>query len=197
MDDVCVDMASNQMVYIANHPFANADLDKISWIFKLGTVDAWVPKPKIVATANGYHADLLGPEKERRGRRYDNVDCYYEDAYDRMGRPSTTIAKLGNALRVFRSDEKKYETDKVKFVIVVQGKNNAAWVKLMVAHSRQDALVEIFHMILNGHSILFVGAVLLDVVVPLEGPKPKVRFLKVDGIQEAKEVGSGVVGVIC
>ena len=200
LDDVCVDTAINQMVYITNHPFHAADLDKMSWIFNIEAQDTWVRKPTILATAEGYKADFLGgKEKEKRGRgryAYDNVYERYDDGYDPLGRPNPSICRLGNALRVFKRDEKKFGTEKVKFVTAVQ-KNNAAWAKLVVSHSRKAALVDIFHEMMCGNSIQLVGAVLTDVVVPLEAPQKKVRFQRLGSLKEAQEVPSGVVGVIC
>ena len=198
-DDVCVGMANSQLVYIANHPFQAADLDKISWIFNTGPQDTWMQKPTVIASAEGYKFDFAGKKRERRGRYnvYDNPETTYNDGYYGPGARPASIARLGTALRVFRSDEKKYGTDKVKFVIAVQGKNNARWLKLVVSHSRQAALVDIFHELLSGHSIQFVGAVLMNVVVPFEGSQKKVRLQRMASLKEAKEVGSDAIGVIC
>jgi hypothetical protein len=196
--DICADTANNNMIYITNTPFHAADLDKMSWILKIGIQDTWVQKPVAHLSSNGYQFDLPNGNSRRRGPCYD--DGYYDDGFDGpMNRRSTPIARFGNALRVFKTDEEKYGTKKVKFVIAVQGKNNAGWLKLVVSHSRQAAAVDIFHEILNNHSILFVGAVLQDVVIPVEAPNrlPGVKFQRVGTLKEAEEVGKDVIGVIC
>lgn len=192
MNDVCADTPNNQMIYIANHPFHAADIDKISWVFKAEAEDKWVQKPVVKEK---------GRERSRSRGRYEG---YYEDRYDDFDGPinrrNTPIVRLGTALRVFKTDEKKYGTEKVKFVIVVKGKGNAGWMKLVVAHSRQAAMVDIFHEILKGYEILFVGAVLQEAVIPAEKKDKAVRFQRVGSLKEAQEIEKGqrgVIGVIC
>jgi hypothetical protein len=198
IDDVCVNTASNQMIYIANHPFHAADLDRISWLFKLGKEGEWEKKPVVVLGEEGYTFEMPR-EKERRGGRAREI--YYEDrfndGYDPVGRRSTPIVRLGNALRVFKTDEKKFGTEKVKFVMAVKGKGSSGWVRLMISHSRQAAVINIFHEILNGYDIIFVGAMLQDVVVPVEKKDLQTKFTRVASLKEAQEVGKGIVGVIC
>ena len=192
--DTCADTIDGQLTYITNTPFHAQDVEKISWILKIGILDSWVQKPVAQRSANG-----VTP-------RHRNVAVEYADSYDDdypfpRGR-GTPIVRLGNALRVFRTDEKRYGTEKVKFVIVVQGKDKMGSLKLVVCHSRQAAAVDIFHEILNHRSIVFVGAVLKDAMVPslpLEGVnwQRAVKFRRVGSLKEAEDMGEGVVGVIC
>lgn len=117
----------------------------------------------------------------------------YDDGYN--SRDVVPIARLGAALNVFKDDA---AAAKVKFVTAVQGKRDAGWVKVVVSYTRQAAAVDIFHEILNGHSVLFVGAVLKDVAVPIEGVGRQMgKIQRVGSLKEAEEVGEGVVGVIC
>jgi hypothetical protein len=199
MPDTCADTANNYLVYIANNPIHAADLEKVSWILRIGIQDTWVQKPVNFLTSNGYKFDLPPANSRRRHVGYDCYDDRYDDGFDGpMNRRNTPIARLGTALRVFRTDEEKYGTEKVKFIIAVEGKSNAG-LKLVISHSRQAAAVDIFHEILNGYGIQFVGAVLKDVVIPIEAPnkEPAVKFQCVGSLKDAEEVGQGVVGVIC
>jgi hypothetical protein len=193
--DTCANTIDGRLVYIANTPFHAADLEKVSWILKIGIQDSWVQKPVGYLTANGFQSNLP-PGNSRR--RIEYVE-QYDDGYNMPRGRGAPIVRLGNALRIFKSDEKKYRTEKVKFVIAVQGKGNEEFFKLVVCHSRQAAAVDIFHEVLNHHSIAFVGAVLKDVVVGVEAPNklPAVKFQRVGSVKEAEEVGEGVVGVIC
>lgn len=195
--DTCADTIDGHLVYITNTAFHGVDLEKISWILKVGIQDSWVQKPINHLTANGMQFDLPPGNLRRR-----NGYIEYEDRYDDYDMPrgrDTPIVRLGHALRVFRTDEKRYGTEKVKFVIAVQGRRNAGWLKLVVSHSRQAAAVDIFHEVLNNQSIVFVGAVLKDVAIPVEAPnrQPAVKFQRVGSLKEAENVGEGVVGVIC
>ena len=80
----------------------------------------------------------------------------------------------------------------------VQGNAGDNGVKLIVSYTRQAATVDIFHQILNNQSILFVGAVLCDVAVPVEAAGRKhVKVQRVNSVKEAEDVGKGVIGVIC
>ena len=189
--DTCIEtMASDQVTYITTHPFHASDVEKLSWLFKIGIPDAWVQKPTSFLSSNGFQFDL---PSVRRPHGYDP----YDDGYNH--RDIVPIARLGAALRVFKDDSEKYRTAKVKFVTVVQGRTNAGWAKLLVSHTRQAAAADIFHQILNNHSILFVGAVLQDVAIPVEAPSrhQQVNIQRVGSLKEAEEIGEGVVGVIC
>lgn len=189
--DTCIEKpASSQTSYITTHPFHASDLTKHSWLFRLGIPDAWVQKPTSFLSSSNVQFDL---PSTRRPQGYDP----YNDGFNT--RDVVPIARLGAALRVFGSDDERYGTARVKFVIAVQGKTNAGWVKLLVSYTRQAAVVDIFHEVLNNHSILFVGAVLQDVAIPVEEPRrdQRVRIQRVGSLKEAEEVGEGVVGVIC
>jgi hypothetical protein len=191
--DISVEIYRRGLFYIANHPFEAADIKKLSWLFTIGRVDSWVQKPTVIYNAAGrMQREFFNLNGELDVDRYDD----HLDRYDM--RSSVGIARLGSALRLFKNDTEKYGTAKVKFLIVVQGKAPGISM-LLVSHSRQAAMVDILHEILNGFSILFVGAVLKDVSIPVEFVHKDhvVKFQPVSSIQEAEEVGEGVVGIIC
>jgi len=206
--DICVEIQSGpelyskSIAYLTSNPFHNTDLEKLSWIFKVGVVDAWVQKPVSPISSLGvYQVDYLPPG--RRGPQYVHVDEPVYDRYDRYDRRSDVpIVKLGNALKVFKDDTEESETSKVKFVTIVQGKSQPNWAKMIVSYSRQAALVDLFHEIMNGQTILFVGAVLKDAAVPAVSSKnglvQEPKFRKVDSIKEAKVLEEeGITAFIC
>lgn len=188
--DACVETLKGQLIYITSHPFHTADLQKYEWLFHMGASESWIQKP----TPNLMQFDLPrgGPGRP----------IYYEDGYEppfnngfRQG--PVPIARLGAALRIFKDDTDP-STSQVKFVTVVQIKSDSSWVKLLVSHSRQAAAADVCHELLNGHSILFMGAVLKDVALPAENQYDKTRKLvRVENVKEAEGVEEGVVGVIC
>jgi hypothetical protein len=111
-------------------------------------------------------------------------------------RTSVPVVRLGEVFRLLpssssaSSDEEQIhiseelvkQEKKVKFLTIIQGRSGVGYCKLLVSYSRQAALVDIFHEIVNAHSVLFVGAVLRDTVVPLEVQKVlSVNFRKVGG----------------
>jgi hypothetical protein len=190
--DVCVETIRGQLIYMTSHPFHTGDLQKFEWLFHLGTLESWIQKPM----PNSVQFDLprAGPQ---------NRQVYYDDGYDapynngfRSGGP-VPIARLGAALRIFKEDSDPL-VSKVKFLTVVQVRNDSAWVKLIVSHSRQAAASDVCHELLNGHSIIFMGAVLRDVAVPAENQYLKAKKLvRVASVEEAEKVEEGVIGVIC
>jgi hypothetical protein len=102
---------------------------------------------------------------------------------------------LGAALRVLKEES----LSKVKYAIGIQGRSSPASYKLLVSHSRKAAAVDIFYEVLNGNSIVFVGAVLKDVAIPVEYPhkQPAIKLKRVESIKDAENVGDGVIGIIC
>jgi hypothetical protein len=191
--DICVEtVGSCDTIYISTTPFHDADVQKLAWLFKLGIPDAWVQKPTSYVSGSGFQFDL-----PRGGRRQYHDDDRYDDGYN--SRDIVSHARLGAVLRIFKDDSEKYRTSKVKFITAVhKERTSGAWVKLIVSHTRQAAAVDIFHQILNNQSILFVGAVLQDMAVPVETSSRKpVKVQKVNSVKEAEEVGKGVIGVIC
>jgi hypothetical protein len=190
--DICVEtVGSCDTIYISTTPFHDADVQKMAWLFKIGIPDTWVQKPTAYVSGTGYQFELP------RGRRQYHDDDRYDDGY--ASHNIVSHARLGAVLRMFKDDSEKYGTSKVKFVTAVhKERTSGAWVKLIVSHTRQAAVVDIFHQLLNNQSILFVGAVLQDVAVPVETSSRKpVKVQKVTSVKEAEEVGKGVIGVIC
>jgi hypothetical protein len=184
------DLYTRNLVYVTNNPVHATDLEKVSWILKTGVTDGWVQKPIGGAPAS-YQIEYLPPG--RRGREY-----VVDEPYDRYDRGPIAKVALGTVLKTFKDDTEESGTPKVKFVAVVQGKTQLGWAKLVVSYSRQAALTDLVHEIINGQAVLFVGAVLKDVVLPVEIQKlHSVQFQKVETIKEAEEVGEGVIGVIC
>lgn len=191
--DACVETLKGRLVYVTSHDFHAADLQKLSWLFQFGVSESWIQKPTTFLPGNAMQFDL-----PNRGRgRHD----FYDDDYDRFDNGSRggpiPMAQLGSALRTFKDDADPL-TSKVKFVTVVGVKNDSSWVKMTVSHSRQAAASQIFHEILNNHSVIFVGAVLRNVAIPAENPNKKARKLqRVASVQEAEELEPGVIGIIC
>ena len=136
---------------------------------------------------------------------------YYEDRYDdrfedRFQRGVTPLVKLGEVFsnKKDASEEREgqeEEGNEWKYLTIIQGKGNSGWVKLSASYSAQGALVDIFHEVVNGYSVLFVGKVLVGVdlgrVWKMAGGEGEVVFKKVGSLEEAKSVGEGVVGVVC
>jgi len=129
---------------------------------------------------------------------------YFDGGYDRFDNGSragpVAMAKLGTALKVFGDEQgaKGEWNEKIKFLVVLNSKNDSGWVKMLVCYSRQAAASEILHALLNGHSVAFVGAVLQTVPVPAENPNKKARKLvRVGSVEEAENVEHGAIGVIC
>lgn len=124
--------------------------------------------------------------------RYGNQ---FEDRFERSGIP---LVKLGETFTTIFKDG---GDEGVKFLTVIQGKGTSGWLKLITSYSKKNALVDLFHEILNGFSILFVGAVLADVdlsnIWKLEGSKDEYIFKKVGTVDEARALEGHVIGVIC
>jgi hypothetical protein len=192
--DLVVDTFGVGPIYVVNHAFSADDLNQLSWIFTIEpSIDPWVVKPppishQIRAGHQRFLADYYGLPHDHRHR--------YED---RRGGLTAPIVRLGCSLRVLDDDSEEYGTEKVKFVTCVQRDSSSGLVKQIVSYSRQAVAVDIFHEILNANSILFVGAVLKDVPIPVEitGRGSGITFQRVGSVKAAEEVGEGVIGVIC
>jgi hypothetical protein len=188
--DICIETVNGNIIYITSHSIPSQDLEKLTWLFHLGTPDAWAQKPTSFLPQHGFQFDHPNGNGNGRGRVY---DCY-DDGYN--NRNQIARADLGSALKEFKDDA---EASKVKFVIAVEGKGHKGWMKLIVAWTRQTAMVSIFHEIINNQEIAFVGAVLKDVTIPVESENrgSGMKLQKVGSVKEAEEVGKGFVGVIC
>jgi hypothetical protein len=196
--DALVEAYRGQMTYVVTHPFHETDVQKLSWLFWLGKVDSWVTRPaNFDAGAGNGDGNMAFDLAPASGGYRDREIIRYDDRYDRAEIP---IVRLGHALRVFpSSEEAASETSRVKFLIVIGSKSTSETVKLVVSYSREAAMAQIVYEVLNGYSILFVGAVLRDMVVPtgFSYRRPVVKFSRVGSLREAEEIGEGVVGIIC
>ncbi|PVH69042.1 hypothetical protein DL98DRAFT_522395 [Cadophora sp. DSE1049] len=192
-EDACIETLKGQLVYITSHAFHTADLQKWSWLFQLGVAESWNQKPMPYLSGHGFQYELPRGGGVRGGVDY--YDDGYNVRYDHRGGP-VPVAKLGGAFKLIRGDSEG--AGKVKFVMAVQTKSDGSWVKLVVSQSRQAAASNAFHEILNGHSIVFLGAVLRDTAIPAENPNKKARRLqRVGSVTAAEEVEQGVIGIIC
>jgi hypothetical protein len=174
--DACVEVSRRrQELYVTTHPFSDTDVQNTSWLFTIGRLDGWTDRLTSFYTVNTSLREYIPPP-------------YLE-------RNDVPIARLGAALRVLQEES----LSKVKYVIGVQSKSSPASHKLLVSHPRKAAAVDIFYEVLNGNSIVFVGAVLKNAVIPVEHPhkQPAIKFMRVESIKEAENVGDGVVGIIC
>lgn len=184
------------MIHLTTVPTHQAELDKHSWIVTAGLEDCWVQK-------SGGRETLRfdNPGAAARGGRgrveifEDRYGNQFEDRFERSGIP---LVKLGETFTTIFKDG---GDEGVKFLTVIQGKGTSGWLKLITSYSKKNALVDLFHEILNGFSILFVGAVLADVdlsnIWKLEGSKDEYIFKKVGTVDEARALEGHVIGVIC
>lgn len=190
--DVIVETFGVGPIYIVNLAFSADDLTQLSWLFTLEpTPEPWTAKPAPLSHA-GHRRFHPAHYAQPCPHRYRNEDR-------RDGFLSAPIVRLGCALRVLGDDGDGAAAEKVKFVTCVQRDSSPGLVRQMVSYSRRAAAVDIFHEILNANSILFVGAVLKEVPVPVEVPHrgSSVAFQRVGSVKEAEDVGEGVIGVIC
>jgi len=171
--DVCVDVAKRQQLYVTTYPFSDADVQKVSWLFRVGTLDGWT--------------DKITPYTVNTSTREYPPTPFIETT-------NVPIARLSLALGLPQGS-----SSKVKYLLVSRSKSGPEPHKLVVSHSRKAAGVDLFYEVLNGNSIVFVGAVLKHVAIPVEYPhkQPAIKFKQVESVKEAEEVGDGVVGVIC
>ncbi|KAH8749442.1 hypothetical protein BGZ57DRAFT_915092 [Hyaloscypha finlandica] len=211
------DYYNRHLVHVTTHSTAAEELAKLDWVFRIGMVDSWVTKPPGGVFGVGRAFGIPGAPntdgiRNRRGGEFVVVD--EGQRFDDRGaeRTSVPVVRLGEVFRLLpssssaSSDEEQIhiseelvkQEKKVKFLTIIQGRSGVGYCKLLVSYSRQAALVDIFHEIVNAHSVLFVGAVLRDTVVPLEVQKVlSVNFRKVGGVEEAEALEEGIIGVIC
>jgi hypothetical protein len=189
-------------------PVQQTDLEKLSWIFKLGHEDSWVQKPMNFVGRDNWTFDFPGGANFN-GRRVRRADYYDNDCdnqrFDRgltpiikIGTLFTTVFKGGNATGDIVDEEER----KVKFISVLQAQGNPGWARLIVSYSRAAALVDIFHEVVNGFSVMFVGAVLNNANIPITrvgfGPGGEdIMYKKVGSVTEAEELDNSAIGVIC
>jgi len=168
-----VEVARRHSLYVTTYPLTNEDVHNHSWILISGRLDGWADKLHSYYTINA---------SQRESPPYPIIE-----------RLDTPILRLSAALRPQR------EEGKLKYVIVVQSRNTPMTYKLLVAQSKKAAGMDMFYEVLNGQSIVFVGAVLKTVAVPVDAPHrvPAVRFQKVESVGEAEACAEGVVGIIC
>ncbi|XTI83472.1 hypothetical protein V2W45_1338566 [Cenococcum geophilum] len=148
-------------------------VDNISWLFCVGKMDLWTDKIISFYTVN------------TSTREYSPSPI--------IERVDTPILRLSAALRPHK------EEGKLKYVVAIQCRSTPVSYKLVVSNSKKAAGMDMFYEVLNGNSISFVGAVLKDVPIPVEHPHkfPQTKFKRVESVEEAEEVGEGVVGIIC
>ncbi|KAH6714401.1 hypothetical protein BKA61DRAFT_605198 [Leptodontidium sp. MPI-SDFR-AT-0119] len=212
-----LDYYNRHLVYVTTHSTAAEELAKFDWVFRIGMVDSWVTKPPGGVSGVGSAFGIPGAPyangiRNRRGGEYVVVD--EGQRFDDTGaeRTSVPLVRLGEVFRLLpssspaSSDEEQIhiseevakQEKKVKFLTIIRGRSGDGYLKLLVSYSRQAALVDIFHEIVNARSVLFVGAVLRDTVVPLAVQEVlSVNFRKVGGVEEAEALEEGIIGVIC
>lgn len=200
---------NTHVAYMTSLPVQQTDLEKISWIFKLGLEDSWVQKPVNFTGRDNWTFDFPGGTNFN-GRRVRRADYYDNDCDNqRFDRGQTPVIKIGTLFNtVFKGNNAAEnivddEERKVKFISVLQAQGNPGWARLMVSYSRAAALADIFHEVVNGFSLMFVGAVLKTANIPPSrtgfGPGGGEDFVykKVESVTEAEECGNAVIGVLC
>lgn len=186
---------NTHMLYLTSLPTHQAELEKFSWIFQHGVEGSWVQKPVTFAGRVHWSYDAPGAGNGN-GRRRGVVDNDYDDF--RGDRGTIPVAKLGVLFneRFPEATAGDLGVGLVKFVTVIQDKKNVGWFKLIVSHSRAAALVDIFHELVNGLGVAFVGAVLEHVAIPSARPQ-EATLWKANSVKHAQEVGETVLAVIC
>ncbi|KAH7354614.1 hypothetical protein BKA65DRAFT_496680 [Rhexocercosporidium sp. MPI-PUGE-AT-0058] len=212
-----LDYYNRHLVHVTTHSTAAEELAKLDWVFRIGMVDSWVTKPPGGVFGVGSAFGIPGAPyadgiRNRRGGEFVVVD--EGQRFDDTGaeRTSVPLVRLGEVFRLLpssssaSSDEEQIhiseevakQEKKVKFLTIIRGRSGVGYFKLLISYSREAALVDIFHEIVNAHSVLFVGAVLRDTVVPLAVQEVlSVNFRKVGGVEEAEALEEGIIGVIC
>ncbi|KAF2473854.1 uncharacterized protein BDR25DRAFT_312031 [Lindgomyces ingoldianus] len=161
-------------VYATTYPYTDVDVKNISWLFYTGRIDGWADKLHSYYTMNVSARDY-----------YPNPVHHTID---------TPMIRLTAALK----EHKPKDEAKLKYVIACQSRNTPAVFKLLVSYSRKAAGMDMFYELLNGNSVVFVGAVLKDVAVPVENPHvfPAAKFKRVESVEEAESL-KDAFGIIC
>lgn len=148
-DDIHVETGSSRMhpAYITTYSLHPADVEKYSWLFEAGALDAWVQRTPSYSKTSREPQYEFPVSPNRR----------YRDGEDFDAMP---IVNLGGSLRTFKENDPN--TAKVKFVVVIENKDSSRWAKMVICHSRQAAMCTIVHQVSCNHAVTFVGAVLQD-----------------------------------
>lgn len=136
--------------------------------------------------------------RPRGGRVIRDRSPYYEPANP------TEIARvlLSRALDTEVVPEDDEKAKDVRYWIVVQNRFRSTGVKLLIARSRKAAGMHLFYEMLNGHSIVFVGAVVVGAKAPRDedGKRKKLGFRCVESLEEARTANFECdchIGIVC
>lgn len=164
-------------IYLSTYPFGDKDVKKWSWLLASGIEDEYV-----IQSTRDMNGDIPIVERFRQSR----TDFQYIS-----GAIDIPSAYLSRALdtEVIPEDSKH----NVRYLIVTQNRHRPQGWKLLVTESRKAAGVLIYHELLKGESVIFVGAT----VHQCKNVHPK-KYKKVNSLEEALSVREeGFVGVIC
>lgn len=191
-------------VYLTTYPFSDRDVQKWSWVLGSGVEESYINEPKKRKVKND-EDDSDSDDDFVRGRNNfhiynDNRRRVRSPGYDPCGNEMASVF-LSRALdtKIVPEDGE----DKAKFIIVVQNKSkngsSGSSAKLLVAESRKAAAMLMFYEVINGVSIMFVGAVPADAKLTTSKKKKKVEFKRTETFEEAIQLckEDGVVGVVC
>ena len=170
-----MDIAHRNQVYTTTYPFTDADVQGLAWIFTYGRLDGWTDKIATFTVVTSFRDYIQTPALERI---------------------ETPILRLSAALRVLPQQDK----EKVKYVIVSQCRNSPVSYKLLVSFSREAVGMDMFYELLNGNSVVFVGAVPKHVAIPVETPTklPAIKFKRVESVEAfGLDMADGQVGIMC
>jgi len=168
-------------IFLATFPFTDNDVKKWAWLLSRGVEDTFLNEP-------GNDDDEVYPTMTRnRGR---NRSPYYDGpVVINNDIPSVYVSRALDST-VIPEDTK----EKIKYMIVVQNRNNPRSGKLVVAEGRKAAGILLYYEALSGNSIAFVGA-----TVDAGKKLGRKKLVKVDTVEEAVKLTEeeGVVGIIC
>jgi hypothetical protein len=175
--------------YMNTFPFTQKAVNKYSWLFANGAEDVFLSDSRNLMHHDDDDVYSNGPYPVVVSRNRRNRDNYYDPINEDI-----PLVQFSRALDTAVVPEEGADKD-LRYWIVVQNKASPKGTKLLVAESRKAAGMFIYYEALNGHSIVFVGAVVQQ---PKKGVALKVK--KVDNLEEAlqmKESGEDVIGIVC
>jgi len=140
------------------------------------------------------------PSPDYRGRR--RVIRERSPYYEPVGQAEIGRVLLSRALDTEVVPEDDEKAKDVRYWIVVQNRVRLNGVKLLIAKSRKAAGMHLFYEMLNGHSVVFVGAVVVGAKATRDedGKRKKLGFRCVGSLEEARSANAECdchIGIVC
>lgn len=169
---------SARNVYLTTYPFGSKDVKKWAWLFAAGVEDEYVTlNAQVTDVSDVDNVDRVRLHRNEPIHNLTNIDipCVY------LSRALDTEVVLENSKH------------RVRYLIVVRNRHQPNGSKLLVAESNKAAGVLMFHEILRGSSVLFVGATVHQCKTV-----HSTKYRKVESLEEAISLqDEGFVGVVC